>query len=61
MHRQVCKAYGFYWPELNVSSRATVVIARSPDAKGTIRWVDAREPGKAVDYTIVLSKLGQRS
>jgi peroxiredoxin len=61
MHRQVCKAYGLYWPELNVASRGTVVIGHSPDGRATITWVDAREPGKAVDYPTVLSKIAPRA
>lgn len=39
MHRSVSKAYGFYFPDLNVASRGTVVIGRD----GTVKWVQARE------------------
>lgn len=53
MHRQVCKAYGFYWPELNVASRGTVVIG--PD--GVVKWVSSREPGQAVKNEDVLAAL----
>lgn len=54
MHRQVCRAYGFYWPELNVSSRATVVIG--PD--GVVKWVSARAPGEAIRNEDVLGAVG---
>lgn len=54
MHRQVCKAYGLYWPELNVASRGTVVVG--PD--GVVKWVSAREPGQAVEVEDVLGALG---
>lgn len=50
MHRHVCRAYGFYWDELNVASRGTVVIA--PD--GVVRWAQSREPGSAMDLGDVL-------
>jgi len=53
MHRQVCRAYGFYWPELNVSSRGTVVIG--PDGK--VKWVSAREPGDAIKTEELLAAL----
>lgn len=39
MHRSVCKAYGFFFPDLNVSSRGTVVIGKD----GKVKWVQARE------------------
>ena len=39
MHRSVSKAYGFFFPDLNVSSRGTVVIGKD----GKVKWVQARE------------------
>lgn len=54
MHRQVCKAYGIYWADLNVAQRATVVIGQSPDGVGKIKFFEAREPGKAMDWERVL-------
>lgn len=39
MHRQVCKAYGFYWPDLNIATRGTVLIGRD----GKVQWVQKRE------------------
>lgn len=42
MHRAVSKAFGLYFPDLNVSSRGTVVIGKSADGKGKVKWIQAR-------------------
>ncbi len=55
MHRSVCRAYGLYWSDLNVSQRGTYVIGKSSDGKGTIKFAQAREPGKAMDWASVLA------
>lgn len=55
MHRQVSKAYGLLWGDLNVSQRGTVVIGRSADGKGQVKFVQAREPGKAMDWQAVVA------
>jgi peroxiredoxin len=57
IHRQVCKAYGLYWPDLNVSSRGTVVIGKSADGKGKVKWSQGREPGKAMKWDEVMAWL----
>lgn len=57
MHRDVCRAYGLYWKDLNVSSRGTVVIGKSPDGAGKVKWVQSREPGKAMNWEEVLTWL----
>jgi peroxiredoxin (alkyl hydroperoxide reductase subunit C) len=54
MHREVCKAYGFYWADLNVASRGTVVIG----SDGMVKWVSSREPGDAVSNDEVLGQVG---
>ena len=51
MHREVCRAYGFYFPDLNTSSRGTVVVGTD----GTVKWVQSRELKDAVDLDEVLS------
>ena len=51
MHRQVCKAYGLYWADLNVSTRGTVVIGKD----GKVKWSQGREPGKAMNFDEVLA------
>lgn len=53
--RDVSKAYGLYWADLNVSNRGTVVIEASPDGKGKVRFVQARPPSQAMDWSNVLS------
>jgi peroxiredoxin len=57
MHRAVCRAYGLYWPELNVASRGTVVIGRSASGEGRVKWVQAREVKKAMDWQEVLAAM----
>lgn len=58
MHRSVCRAYGLYWADLNVSSRGTVVIRQSPSGQGKVKWVQAREPSKAMNFDEVLARIG---
>ncbi|HBS29648.1 MAG TPA: peroxiredoxin [Phycisphaerales bacterium] len=58
MHRAVCKAYGLYFPDLNISSRGTVVIDRSPTGRGRVKWVQAREIRKAMSNDEVLAAIG---
>jgi len=55
MHRSVCRAYGFYFPDLNVASRGTVVIGRSADGAGKVKWVQARELKNAFKLEDVLA------
>ncbi len=56
-HRKVCKAYGLYWEDLNVSRRGTVVIGHSDSGEGKVKWVQAREPGNAMDFDEVLASV----
>lgn len=58
LHRQVCRAYGLYWADMNVAQRGTVVIGRSADGAGKVKWSQAREPGNAMDWATVASHLG---
>ncbi len=57
MHREVCRAYGLFWPELNVAKRGTVVIGKSADGAGKVKWSQAREPGDAMDFDKVMEKV----
>jgi peroxiredoxin len=57
MHRSVCKAYGLYWADLNVSSRGTIVIGKSADGRGKVKWVQARQPGIAMNFEEVVAWL----
>lgn len=43
MHRQVCKAYGLFFADLNCASRGTVVIGKATDGRPKVKWVQARE------------------
>ncbi len=55
--REVSKAYGLFWADLNVSNRGTVVIGKSADGKGRIKFVEARPPGQAVNWESVMALL----
>lgn len=58
MHRQVCRAYGLYWGDLNVSERGTVVIGKDESGSGTVTWSQRRDPGSAMDFSAVMSHVG---
>jgi peroxiredoxin len=54
MHREVCKAYGFYWADLNISGRGTVLVGKD----GKVQWVQKREIPQAMksdDLTAALA------
>ncbi len=53
LHRTVCKAYGLYWPDLNVAWRGTVVVGR--DLK--VKWSQKREIKDAFKMDEVLAAL----
>lgn len=59
MHRAVSKAYGFYWPDLNVSSRGTVLLTLGPDGHPKVKWVQQREIKDAMVLDDLFSALGQ--
>lgn len=54
MHREVCKAYGIFWPDLNVSGRGTVVIGTD----GRVKWAQRREIKDAMNFDEVLAVVG---
>lgn len=58
MHREVCKAYGLYWPDLNVSTRGTVIVEKGPDGKPRVKWAQSREIPQALKADEVLAALG---
>lgn len=49
MHREVCKAYGFFAGDLNCAARGTVVIGQAEDGNGTVKWVQSRDIPQAMD------------
>ena len=53
MHRNVCKAYGLYFPDLNVSARGTVVVGKD----GKVKWAQAREIKNAMAVDDVIAAL----
>lgn len=53
LHRQVCRAYGFYFAPLNVASRGTVVVG----ADGVVKWVNTRELKDAIDNDTLLAAI----
>lgn len=57
MHRNVCRAYGLYWPDLNVSSRGTVVVTRGAGGTPVVKWSQARQPKDAMKWDEVLAAL----
>ena len=57
IHRRVCKAYGLYWPDMNVSTRATVAITAGPDAKPRVKALQAREIKTALTAQDLLAAL----
>ncbi len=57
MHRQVCRAYGFYFEPMNVSSRGTVIIAQSDNGVGRVKWVQARELKQAMELDEIIAEI----
>ncbi|MGD1916345.1 MAG: redoxin domain-containing protein [Phycisphaerales bacterium] len=57
MHRAVSKAYGFYWADLNIASRGTVLITKG-DSGPTVKWVQARDIPNAMDFNALLAQIG---
>lgn len=55
INREVCRGYGLYWKDLNVSQRATVVIGKSASGAGKVTWAQTREPSKAMTWDEVLA------
>lgn len=57
LHRAVCRAYGLYWPDLNVANRGTIVVARSTDGRGKVSFAQARPPSQAMNWGELLARL----
>ena len=53
MHREVCKAYGLYFPDLNCSKRATVIVGKD----GKVAYVKVQEIKTARDDKEILDAL----
>lgn len=57
LKREVVRAYGLFWEDMNVAQRGTVVVARNPDGKGKVKFVDARPPSQAMKWESILGTL----
>lgn len=55
--RAVTKGYGIYWPDMNTTQRATIVIGKSADGRGKVKWVQTRPPGNAMNWDEVLKAI----
>lgn len=55
VHREVVKRYGVYWPELNASSRATVLV----DREGIVRFAERYGRGELPDPAGILARVRQ--
>lgn len=58
MHREVCKAYGFYFADLHVPSRGTVVVGKGDGGKMVVKWVQSRDIPEAMSAGDVIGALG---
>lgn len=58
MHRAVSRAYGFYWPDLNISSRGTVLVGKGDDGAPVVKWVQAREIKDAMNLDDLMAQVG---
>jgi peroxiredoxin len=56
-HRQVCKAYGIYWADMNTTHRATVVIGKAADGKGRVKFSQSREPKNAMNFGEIMAMI----
>jgi peroxiredoxin len=57
MHREVCKAYGFYFDDLNVAARGTVLVGQSDEGKGVVKWVQTRDIPEAMNVDEVVAAI----
>ena len=58
MHRDVCKAYGLYFIDLNIPARGTVIVTRNDAGEPIVKWAQARELGAAMTVDEVLGAVG---
>jgi peroxiredoxin len=56
-HRQVTKALGLYWADMNTTQRGTVVIGKAADGHGKVKFVETRQPGNAMNWEQVLQTI----
>jgi peroxiredoxin len=54
-HRHVTRALGTFWADKNTTNRATIVVAKSPDGQGKVKWMQSRQPGAAMKWDDILA------
>ncbi|GJQ31104.1 MAG: peroxiredoxin [Phycisphaerae bacterium] len=57
LHRDVVKGLGLHWADMNVSQRATIVVGKNADGVAKVKYVQTREPGKAMNWNDLLAML----
>ncbi len=57
MRREVCKAFGVYFPDLNISGRATFIITEGREGGLRVKWAQPREMKVAMKPDEVLAAL----
>ena len=58
MHREVCKAYGLYFPDLNIAARGTVIVGAGEDGSPVVKWSQPRELRVGMEVEEVLGAIG---
>lgn len=53
--REVTKGLGLFWVDMNTTNRATVVIGKSPDGRGRVKFIQTRPPAQAMNWDQVLA------
>ncbi len=53
--REVTKGLGLFWADKNTTNRATVVVGKSPEGRGKVKWAQMRQPGNAMKWEDVLA------
>lgn len=56
-HRQVCRAYGIYWAEMNAAGRGTVIVGKSSDERPKVKWSQKREIKAAMKWDEVMAAM----
>ena len=54
-HRSLTKGLGLYWADMNTTNRGTVIIGKSADGHGKVKWVQSRQPGNGMKWEEVLA------
>ena len=56
-HRAVTRGMGIAWPEMNTTQRATVIIGKSADGHGKVKFIQTRQPGNAMEWDKVVEMI----